>query len=280
MQYEKTFQRLRDAMNNNRLPWRKPWTGIDSLPTRSTGQRYQGANILLLSLVATVEGYTQPEWMTFKQCSALGGKIKKGSKGSPIVFWSTITKEDKETGKQKSFGFYKTYTVFNLEQTEGLEHRFKTLQTNDTPHIAECEHFATATRADIQIKGQKACYIPAQDKILMPDIKLFTDSESYYSTLFHELGHWTGHHSRLDRKADLEHTYAFEELVAELTSALTCAHLGISNEDQTNNAAAYLKHWLKMLNEKPKMFLSACSKAQKAFEHLASYSKTEYKQVA
>lgn len=270
MNYDKVFSKIKTALDRDGLVWRRPWVGKKAIPTRFTGEHYRGINHFLLTCESLVTGYTQPEWLTFKQIQKLQGTVKKGEKGTHIVFWSTHEKES-DDGETERYGFYRSYVVFNLEQTTGLEQRYIDFKKFNHHDITSCEQFLVKTKAKFIHQGYQASYNPTLDVITLPEKQCFTSIDGYYSTAFHELGHWTGHESRLARniKNRFRTTeYALEELVAELTSALACAHFGLDNSQQEDQPAAYIKMWSRLLTDNPRAFLTACSEAQKAFDYL------------
>lgn len=263
------------------IPWQKPFIGTDQailgLPFNyTTGNKYKGINILLLWCSAMAKNYQCNEWASFKQWSEKKEAIRKGEKGNLIVYYDTFEKEiDGETQK---IPFIKTSYVFNRCQLEGYEP--EPIVIPDTNSVVEkidaIEVFVKNTKAIIEHKGEGAYYSRSEDKIVMPYPEHFLDTEAcrategYYSTLFHELTHWTGSKDRLERvkgKRFGDNAYAAEELVAELGAAFLCSGFGIASSDHRNNAA-YIDHWLKVLREDKKIIFSAASEASKAVTFL------------
>jgi len=264
-------------------PWRKPWTGSTtgaSLPLRHNGEAYRGINILVLWSVAAAQGYTSARWLTFKQAKDLGGSVRKGEKSALVVFFDTIRKED-EDGEEKVIPFTKGYRVFNADQIDGLPADYyiqpepaRDLGTEADPAL---DAFFAATGASIDTTEEpRAYYNIPQDRIHMPPITTFPDAGGYYGTLAHELTHWTGAASRLDRFgrfADRK-AYAFEELVAEIGNCLLCADLGLTPDFQ--QSGSYIYGWLRTMKEDNRAIFRAASEAQKAVElilTLGHYSK-------
>lgn len=264
-------------------PWTQPWSaahaaGPVTRPLRHNGQPYAGINILTLWCAAYERGYSAPIWMTFKQALELGAAVRKGEKGSPVVYASKLTRSetDDATGEtsERDIPFLKAYTVFNVEQIDGLAEHY-TARQNATPNTAArvetAELFFAATGADIRHGGDRAFYAPGPDFIQIPDFAAFTDAESYYATLGHECVHWTRHASRLDRdfgqKRFGDEAYAREELVAELGAAFLCADLGIACEDRDDHAA-YIAHWLQALKDDKRCIFAAAAHAQRAVDYL------------
>nr|NKB54617.1 DUF1738 domain-containing protein [Rhizobiaceae bacterium] len=215
-------------------------------------------------------------WLTYKQAETLGGHVRKGEKSTTIVYAdSFITREERRTAQNEHrdpqrVPFLKRYSVFNIEQCEGLPENLYT----DAPELPEREQIPHAealikdTEADFRVHGNRAFYVPSQDFIQVPPQPAFHEQINYYRTCFHELGHWTGHKSRLDR--DLNHSkgskpYAHEELVAEMTSAFVCASLLIT---PTVRHTDYIASWLEVLKEDDRAIFRAASLASKAADYL------------
>ena len=261
-----------EGLENGTAPWRKTWKSI--LPANAFSKRvYNGLNIFLLSFLCTKSGYSNPLFGTFRQISEAGGRVKKGEKAFPVIFWKVTEKEEEneETGEQltkKRFTpFY--YSVFNLDQTTGLDMQ---------QYIPECIHIEK-NRLELcesvidrmphppQIVHDqpRAFYVPSKDRVNVPEIRFFDSSEEYYATAFHELAHSTGHSSRLNRFEDNRtlfggHSYDYEELVAEMAATFLCSHCGI--EQTLENSVAYLSGWAKFLKEERKTTLfGAATKA-------------------
>jgi antirestriction protein ArdC len=246
------------------------WSGAGSsgMPYNQTsGKTYSGVNVLILWLAAMERGFASSAWLTYKQATALGGNIKKGSKGQQVVYFSTMEREstDHATGEinPRKVGFLKSYTVFNLEQCEGIEANIvtRTFLGNEA-----AEALLQASGAVILELGGKAIYRPSTDEIYLPERSRFVTDEAFYSVALHELTHWTGHPSRLDRDFSGRfgtEAYAFEELVAELGAAFACADLGLIPATMDNHAS-YIDSWLKVLKNDKKAIFTAASQASEA----------------
>jgi antirestriction protein ArdC len=256
------------------MPWHRD-VG-NTMPTNSlTGNTYNGVNVIALWAAAELRGFTTGYWATYKQWSLLGGQVRKREKGSVVVFYkqTDIKVSNPEAGEKenKSILCARSSYVFNAEQVEGW--RVPEPAVRDAAQLlADAERFITATSADVRSGGDRAYYQPQTDHIQMPDRDRFTGTEtisateSYYATLLHELTHWTGHTSRLDR--DLSgrfgrEGYAMEELVAELGAAFLCSDLGITNLPRPDHAA-YIAHWLAVLKKDTRAIFTAASKANEA----------------
>ena len=261
-------------------PWRRPWTSAASIerPLRACGKPYRGINTIWLWHVAEQRGFTMPTWMTYRQATELGGQVRKGEKSTIAVFYKSYgkTEQDPATGEDQTRQrrVLKTYNVFNVGQIDGLPDRFVVppeprVRPPET-HRAEIDAFIAATGAMIIIGGSRACYIPSLDVINMPDWQDFESYAQYGAVAAHELSHWTGHKSRLNR--DMEggfgsEKYAREELVAELGSAFLCSQLGFIQETLEFHAS-YLASWCQVLKEDKKAIFKACSDAQKASDFI------------
>ena len=280
--YTRVTDRIIDDLEKGIRTWMKPWSaehtaGKISRPLRHNGTPYRGMNILLLWGEAMAKGYGAPIWMTFKQALELNAHVRKGEHGSLVVYANSITKtetNDKGEDVDREIPFMKGYTVFNVEQIEGLPAHYYAKPENPLPlseRIESADHFLTATGAAIYHGGNQAFYAPGRDIVQMPPFEAFRDKESYYATALHELTHWTSHKSRLDRSFDAkrfgDHGYAREELVAELGAAFLCADLGITPEIRDDHAA-YLGHWLTVLKEDKRAIFSAAAHAQRAADFL------------
>lgn len=272
-------------LEKGNLTWAQPWqaghaAGAISRPLRAEGKPYQGINTLILWIAAMDKGYDAPIWMTYKQAQELGAQVRKGEKGTQVVYSSKFTAHEKnEAGEEieKDVPFLKTYTVFNVEQIEGLPgHFYAKVQplSNHIERIEQAEQFFKNTNAEIRHGGNQAFYSPTHDFVQMPKIETFKDAESYYGVLGHEMTHWTRHTSRLNRdfgrKRWGDEGYAMEELVAELGAAFLCADLGLTLEPKLEHAA-YIDSWLKVLKQDKKAIFHAASHAERAANHLHSY---------
>jgi antirestriction protein ArdC len=266
-------------------PWRKPWYGSANAPRNLvTGKAYRGINAFLLACT----GFSSPYFLTFKQVSDKGGLINKGASSFPVVFWSNVTVEDHETGDEKNIPFMRYYRVFSVEQTN-LPISPITENPLEFNPIEEAERIIAAmpSRPEIRHGQAKAYYSPTLDYINMPKQELFESSEKYYSVLFHEASHSTGHISRLGRKGVTEstyfgsHEYSKEELIAEMSAAFLCGEIGIAPAT-LDNSAAYIQSWLKALKSKDNinMVITAASAAQKAYDFILNRKPEEIREAA
>jgi antirestriction protein ArdC len=263
-------------------PWLKPWNaehmaGKITSPLRSNGQPYKGVNVLMLWASAAAQGFSAPIWMTFNQAKELDAHVMKGAKGSLVVFADRFTRtETAEDGQEieRKIPFMKGYTVFNVEQIEGLPaHYYATATPALDPErrIEAADRYFANTGAEVRHGGDRAYYSQMSDHVQMPPFPAFQDAESYYATLAHEVTHWTKHPARLDRDFGRQRFgdagYAREELVAEIGAAFLCCELGITPTPREDHAS-YLDHWLKVLEADNRAIFQAASHAQKAADYL------------
>jgi antirestriction protein ArdC len=281
--YQKITDQIVCELEKGVRPWLKPWNaeyaaGRITRPLRGNGIPYQGINVLMLWSAAMEKGYASPTWMTFKQALEFKAHVRKGEQGSLVVYADKIIRAetDAATGEESEYAipFMKGYTVFNVEQIDGLPERFRAKaqpRTESIQRIARAESFIAATGANVQHGGNMAYYNVSQDFVQMPPIEAFRDAESYYATLAHETTHWTRHQSRLDRdfgrKRFGDEGYAMEELVAELGSAFLSADLELTPEVRDDHAA-YIASWIKVLKNDKRAIFSAASHAQRAADFL------------
>ena len=270
-------------------PWTRPWSaehlaGHVSRPLRHNHQPYSGVNVLLLWSQALASGFAAPIWMTFRQALELGGHVRKGEKGTTVVYANAISRsEDDGEGAQveRKIPFLKAYTVFNVEQVEGLPAAYSALATpvlEPQQRVEAAERFCAATGAQVHHGGGQAYYALNGDYVQLPPFEAFADPESYYATLAHELTHWTRHPNRLDRdfgrKRFGDAGYAHEELVAELGAAFLCADLGLELTPREDHAA-YIGHWLEVLRGDKRFIFTAAAHAQRAVDYLISLQSQE-----
>jgi antirestriction protein ArdC len=261
--------------------WKKTWSTMASggLPTRFTGQHYQGINLLVLAM----QGRPNPNWMTYKQAKEVGGQVRGGEKGTMVVFFKPLKVE--KDGKEETIPLLRQFTVFNADQIDGLPAKFYPAPQDAVhaePRIEDAEAYLSATKANIRHGGDRAFFSPQQDFIQLPEFDQFDDAVAYYGAAMHELVHWSGGEKRLDR--DLKNQngtkdYAKEELVAEIGAAFLTATLGIETEVRDDHAQ-YLAHWLTILRDDKKAIFKAAAMAQKAADHLDGYQPTEQEQAA
>lgn len=265
--YREITDRIIAQMEQGIIPWQKPWIACGRAISRNTGKPYSLLNQMLLGRPG--------EYLTFKQCKEAGGKVRKGEKASMVVFWKWIEQEDKETGEVKAIPFLRYYNVFHISQCEGVAAK----RTNeiafpngaDTLEAAQKIIHNYLSREGVKLlhkESDRAFYRPSTDEIVLPILNQFINTAEYYSTVFHELTHSTGHEKRLNRlnRAAFFGTedYGKEELVAEIGAATLVNHVGLETPASFRNNTAYVQNWLKVLKNDKRFIVSAAVKAEKA----------------
>ncbi len=270
--YQLITDRIVAQLEKGQVPWRKSWSEAGLPQNLITKKPYRGLNVWLLASL----GYTQNYFLTFKQAKQLGGSVIKGEKSCPVVFWKWVEYEDKESEEVKKVPFLRYYSVFNVEQCEGIpEDKIPKIETNQNNPIQACEQIVQnmPQRPPIKHQEQRAFYSPPIDFVNMPKMETFIDSESYYATLFHELVHSTGHENRLNRPEVTDftffgsHEYSKEELTAEIGACYLTNHAGIGEKHFDNNIA-YIQGWLNKLRNDKKFIVYASARAQNATDFI------------
>ena len=265
--YKEVTDRIIAQMENGVIPWQKPWVANGKAISRSTGKPYSLLNQMLLGRPG--------EYLTFRQCQEAGGKVKKGEKASMVVFWKFIEQEDEETGEKREVPFLRYYNVFHIDQCEGItaKHTTETAFPDGAATLEAAQEiiYDYLGREGVKLsheEGDRAFYRPSTDEVVLPIRKQFTSTAEYYSTMFHELTHSTGHPSRLNRLSKPSffgtEDYSKEELVAEIGAATLVNHVGIETDSSFRNNAAYIQNWLKVLKDDKRFIVSAAGKAEKA----------------
>ncbi|ASP83005.1 ArdC family protein [Sinorhizobium meliloti] len=289
--YARITDKIIEDLTNGVRPWMKPWNAANtngriSRPLRHNGQPYSGVNVLLLWSEAMARGYSSPMWMTFKQAHELGAAVRKGETGATVVFASRFTRAETDGNGgeiEREIPFLKAYTVFNLEQIDGLPdhyHRRPDPVLDPVERVEHADRFFRNTGALIRHGGNQALFAPGPDLIQMPPFESFKDASSYYATLSHEATHWTAPASRvgrdLSRYSRDRSERAREELIAELGSCFLCADLGIAPElDPRPDHASYLQSWLTVLSGDKRAIFHAAAHAQRALADLHDLQHTE-----
>ncbi|AUQ99925.1 ArdC family protein [Phaeobacter inhibens] len=283
--YQKVTDKIIADLEQGELTWLKPWSSANTdgriiKPLRHNGLPYSGINILMLWGAAMEGGYASPYWMTFKQAKQFDAHVKKGERGNLVVYANTITKTEETSDggeEERKIPFMKGYSVFNVEQIEGLPDHYYAEPPKVIDPVLRIDHadsFFAKTGADIRYGGNRAFYSGGNDHVQMPYFESFRSPEAYYATLAHELTHWTKHKSRLDREFGRkkwgDEGYAREELVAELGAAFLCADLALTPEPGTDHAA-YIQSWLKVLKDDKRAIFSAAAHAQRAADFLNGF---------
>ena len=291
--YEIVTEQVIQSLENGVVPWDKPWKAEDgsAFPSNySTHNQYRGINVLLLWLQSM--RYSTPYWLTFRQALNMGGNVRKGEKGTLIVFYKQMdedkTKEPSEDNERRRF-VLRYSTVFNIAQCEGLPEPPVVASMPESTPIERCEKiiygWENRPRLELDNTAQtEAAYRRKTDTISMPVLKRFVEPEHYYATLFHEMVHATGHASRLNREMGGkfgDEKYSREELVAEMGSAFLCAIAAIENQHIERNTAAYIQHWITALKGDSRLVVNAASQAQRAVDLiLGAQPKAEQEEAA
>ncbi|THE47437.1 DUF1738 domain-containing protein [Enterobacter bugandensis] len=271
--YQTVTNSIIEALERGVKPWVCPWKhngAVSGIPSNfSTGKAYTGMNIMLLWCSAAKHGFQDPRWLTYHQATEQGARIRKGETGTTGIFYKTLEKEN-DAGELERIPMLKTFTVFNIEQTDGLnlDNEISPQPVTGFDPLPEAEALFKRTGANIHECGQRAYYQPSTDEIWLPERHLFTDAANFYATGLHELVHWTGAESRLDRKKGGKfgsESYAFEELIAELGCAFLMADLGVRGEVQHEN---YIASWLTSLKNDKRDIFQAAGAASKAHQFL------------
>ncbi len=268
-----------DKLESGVRPWVKPWRpGLGGRPLRATGDPYKGINCFWLWLCAEGAGYNSRTWMTYKQAQALGGQVREGERSQIAIFYKSYSKtvESVVTGDttDEMRRVLRSYAVFNCDQIDGLSPDFYPSPVSIVPPAdalpERAQRFLDALPATVQMRGDRAFYDRTADSITMPPVELFSTRAYFAATLAHEAGHWSGHPDRLDRtfgKRFGDDAYAFEELCAEMTSALLGADLGLPTSHMDDHAA-YIGSWLKVLRKDSRAIMTAAAKAEAAAGYL------------
>ena len=283
--YDEITDKIIAELEAGRVPWVQPWgTAAAKAPlampkNASTNRSYSGVNVLLLWGSTIENGFTGQSWLTFRQALSLGGHVRKGERGTTVVYADRFVPSDEkrraaETGEEaQTIPFLKRFTVFNCDQCEQLPEEIATAAPPPPPDLIEpkVEALIKATGIDFRISGSRAFYAPVEDYVQVPPPQAYFEPINWHRTALHELGHATGHRSRLNRDLSGSYgtkKYAFEELVAELSAAFGCASLGIV---PTVRHADYIGAWLEVLREDNRAIVRAASQASKAADYLLGF---------
>jgi antirestriction protein ArdC len=287
--YEIVAQSILTQLEEGTAPWRKEWLAQGYTPkSLSSNKRYNGINYMLLSFQAMAKGYTSPWWGTYKQITERGGGVIKGEKGTPVVLWKRFETNDSTADKPKFAAIMRYFTVFSAEQAtwEGEAPKYDKAEARSDVEIVESaqalmdNYFAKEGAPSLKFGGGRAFYSPSQDGVTLPEQNTFYNDAAFYSTAFHEMGHSTGHKTRLNRDGVVENhyfgseLYSEEELVAEFTAAFLSGQTGVLPAT-LENSAAYIKSWHSRLKEDPKMLVKAIGRAQKAADYIVGIDERE-----
>ncbi|WP_119084006.1 ArdC family protein [Altererythrobacter sp. B11] len=278
--YGEVTARIITELEQGRLPWVQPWDAAScplAMPQNAaTGRSYSGINILILWAAVVEHGWSSQRWLTYRQAQAAGGHVRKGEKGTTVCYADRFTprSEQERAGEEnreaRTIAFLKRFTVFHVDQCEDLPGELTAAPALPDPvlSIAVADSLIHMSGADFRIGGGEAFYSPMHDYVQVPPQSVYGEPVNWYRTALHELGHWTGHASRLQRDQSGRFgsaAYAREELIAELACAFTCASLGI---EPTVRHADYIGAWLEVLRADEKAIVRAASAASKAADYL------------
>ena len=274
--YARITATIIELMETHGSDWTRPWVSHRGGMHRNivTDAPYHGINVLLIGRAAYQRGYDSPLWGTYRQWNAKGGQVRKGEKGTKVTFWKFFQKQEDDDSTRKGGAMLRIYTVFNVEQIDGLD--LPPIEKNAVEPIEAAQEIIDGYKGKLA-GGMKhgasvACYKPSHDQICMPEPGDFESMESYYSTAFHEMAHSTGHRTRLNREGVTNpirfgsHDYSREELVAELGAAFLCGVTGIDCQEE--QSAAYLASWIKALKNDPRALIVAGGHATKAAQYI------------
>lgn len=267
-------QRILADIAEGELTWKKSWNMTNSPCNYHSGHVYTGLNRLVLA----TDDYEDNRYLTANQAKKLGGHIREGEKGTPIIWWKAIEvgEPDEDTKKKKIVPFMRYYTIYNVTQTEGIN--IKPLKKAPKPRKSTAiknaqevvDNYPEFPPLILEENREKATFYLLSDSIYMPLMEQFDTQEEYWSTLFHELGHSTGIKGRLDRRQlDTDtgaYVYGREELIAEITASFLCAHCGITGVE--DNQSAYVDGWLGVIKGDPSLVISAAGHAEKAYKFI------------
>lgn len=268
--YEKITNIIIQKLEEGVAPWQCGF--LQNAPPKNyvSGKEYRGINALLLSMTGA-----RPIYMTYLQAKDLGGNVKKGAKGFPVVYYNFVEKEQEDPNEDpKKIPFLRYYTVFSIDDVEGVNFDLPSAERNQNERLTICEDIIQnmPNAPKLEFASGKAFYSPTLDFVSVPPIWEFNTREDYYATIFHEFAHSTGHESRLAREEVMKsghfgsYNYSKEELVAEICATFLCNHAGIV---QTfDNSVAYIQSWLKVLKNDKKFIIDAASKAQRAVDYI------------
>lgn len=253
-------------------PWKLPWDSASSsgLPTNPATQRkYSGSNVLSLWAAQAIESYPSSLWLGFEQGKKLGGNVRKGEHGTWVVIYRSGERENAESGETETYRFLTAKPVFNISQFDGLDHLVPAFESHTWEPLEQAERVLTNSNADIRYGGDRAFFSPSLDRIQLPERERFHTAEGFSATALHELSHWTGHSSRLNRDLDKRfgsEAYAMEELVAEIASAFVQSEIGLHADIEGH--ASYLDSWLQVLKRDKTAILTAAKQASMACEFI------------
>lgn len=270
--YSEITDRIIAQLEQGVIPWQKPWVASGGCVSYATGKPYSLLNQLILGRPG--------EYATYQQVRAAGGHVRKGEKAHMVVFWKFIEKKNDETGEIKQIPFLRYYSVFHIDQCEGLTAKHTPPMPNSASPCEAADEIITSylVRSGVTLQhceGDRAFYRPSDDTIILPLLAQFHETSEYYSTAFHELTHSTGHESRLNRLSHVatfgSTDYSREELTAEIGAAALVNYVGLESSASFSNSTAYVQSWLNALKGDKRMIVSAAGKAEKAVNMILNF---------
>lgn len=268
--YQSVTDQIVSALQRGITPWQIPWSrDANPIAMNVVSERpYRGVNVLLLNLKLLLSGYGRNRWLTYRQAASLGGRVRGGEKGVQILYYQLrqVPARDEADIADKVIPLMRAYTVFNVAQVDGLPQVPEVVRAWEEHSRAQA--LVDASGARVRHGGDSAFYFPAEDRIQLPPMSCFADAGGYYSTLLHELTHWSGHPTRCNRQLGKrfgDDAYAAEELIAEIGSAFLCAFCQISGQLQH---ASYVDHWIKVMRKDARAIFVASTRAQQAADFL------------
>ncbi len=266
---------IEEGVRLYKMPWHRSRNDITNPVNAASSRSYRGLNIITLWMIAEARGFSSGTWATYHQWQERGAQVRKGEKSASVFFWKNLREEQGVSDEKESRPLFvaRAYNVFNADQVEGYTAPVVPILSEEE-RVTAAEAYFAAIPADIRHGGNMACYRPAADTVQMVPYAQFESANAYYAVLGHELTHWSGAKTRLDR--DLSgrfgsESYAMEELVAELGAAFIAGQLGLPSVARTDHAP-YIASWLKVLKGDSRAIFTAASKAQAAADYLAGFS--------
>ncbi len=272
--YQTVTDQIIAALEQGAAPWVRPWSTAGMPRNAVSGREYSGINLVLLAMSL----YASPLWLTYNQANAAGAQVRKGEHGTTVVFYKSLRLSDVNNpeSKEKSIPLLRSFTVFNVQQIDGLPDKYTLVNKPQLDSFADNDQAEIyLSKASVEYDKGRACYIPSTDVIWMPSKTDFKSIQDCYATSLHELIHWTGNRSRLARDFNGrfgDAAYAFEELIAELGAAFLCAHCNIDGQLQH---ASYIQSWLKVLKSDKRAIFTAAAAARKASEYVTGKQEDE-----
>ena len=275
--YQAITDRIIDALEHGTVPWRMPWRSR-GFRNALTNRPYRGINLLILAIAAIQGQWEDPRWLTYRQATTRGGHVRRGERGTPVIFWTWLERHVGTEDDVEHIPLLRVYTVFNVAQCDDLDlPPLERVATFDSRERAEAIFVGYRDAPALHHDAECAYYSPAEDAVHLPPPGAFRDADGYYATLFHELAHSTGHAKRLARpnfQAGVapygSENYSREELLAEFASAFLCSEASMP-ASRLEQSAAYIASWLRALRDDKRLAVIAASQAQRAADHILGH---------